>query len=139
METTLHALRTKGCKITPQRRAVVAALHARAPFPTARDILDHIRQANPDVSLDTVYRNLTLLVGHGLVSQINLPGHGGSVFEIVAGRHHHHLVCLGCGRAECLDHCPVTAHDLARAEERGFAVVSHSLEYYGYCRTCRPA
>ncbi len=139
MDTFLHLLRSKGFKLTPQRRAVIAALLACAPFPTAQDIHRHVKETAPDVSLDTVYRNLTLLCRLGIVSQVSLPGHGGHVFEIVAGNHHHHLICLACGRAECIDYCPVVPHDLAQAKERGFTVVSHSLEFYGYCRTCRSA
>ena len=137
MDTFLHLLRSKGFKLTPQRRAVVAALQTCAPFPTAQDIYRHIKETAPDVSLDTVYRNLTLLCRLGVVSQVNLPG--GSAYEIVDGHHHHHLICLSCGQAECIDYCPVIPHDLAQAKERGFTVVSHSLEFYGYCRTCRSA
>jgi Fur family zinc uptake transcriptional regulator len=137
MENFLRLLRSKGFKLTPQRRAIIAALLSCAPFPTAQDIHRHIRQTAPDVSLDTVYRNLALLIRLGTVNQVNLPG--GSAFEIVAGHHHHHLICLACGRAECIDYCPVITADLAQAEDRGFTVVSHSLEFYGYCRDCRPA
>jgi Fur family zinc uptake transcriptional regulator len=139
MNDFLHLLRSKGFKLTPQRRAVIAALQACAPFPTAQEVYRHVKNQAPDVSLDTVYRNLTLLIRLGIVNQVNLPGRGGSVFEIVADNHHHHLICLACGQAECIDYCPVIPHKIAQAEERGFTVVSHSLEFYGYCRTCRPA
>ncbi|MDT8900814.1 Fur family transcriptional regulator [Anaeroselena agilis] len=141
MDTYLHLLRSKGFKLTPQRRAVIAALEACAPFPTAQDIHRHVKTQAPDVSLDTIYRNLTLLIRLGIVNQINLPGRGGgSVFEIVAGqRHHHHLICLACGQARCIDYCPIVPHELAQAKEQGFTVVSHSLEFYGYCRDCRTA
>lgn len=136
MDDFLHTLRSKGYKLTPQRRAVLAALQACGPFPTAQDIYRSVKAASPDVSLDTVYRNLTLLVRLGIVNQVNLPG--GSAFELVAD-HHHHLICLACGRAECIDYCPVIPHDIVQAEERGFTVVSHSLEFFGYCRACRSA
>jgi Fe2+/Zn2+ uptake regulation proteins len=141
MNNFLQALRDKGFKLTPQRRAVIDALIDCAPFPTAQDIYHHVKEAAPDVSLDTVYRNLTLLIQLGMVNQVNLPGRGGSAFEIVTEnhRHHHHLICLACGKAECIDYCPVIPTDLVQAKERGFTVVSHSLEFYGYCRSCRSA
>lgn len=138
MDDFLMILRSKGYKLTPQRRAVIAALRACAPFPTARDIHRLIRETAPDISLDTVYRNLALLSRLGIVNQINLP-HGGNAFELSAGKHHHHLICLACGRTECIDYCPIAPRDIAQAQERGFTVVSHSLELYGYCRACRPA
>jgi len=140
MEKHLHALRRAGHKLTPQRRAVLAALQASPAFPAALDIFRRVRASLPDISLDTVYRTLALLVEMGLVNQINLPGHGGNVFELVGdSHHHHHLICLKCGRAECLDYCPVKSHEFAAAQKRGFTVVSHSLEFYGYCRDCRAA
>jgi Fe2+ or Zn2+ uptake regulation protein len=139
MDDFLKTLRSRGYKLTPQRRAVVDALQVCAPFPTAQDIYRRVRETTPDVSLDTVYRNLTLLCRLGIVNQINLPGHGGSAFELATDKHHHHLICLACGQAECIDYCPVIPCDIPQAEERGFTVVSHSLEFYGYCRACRTA
>ena len=138
MDDLLLRLREKGYKMTPQRRAVVNALLESGKFPSAQKILDQVRQTIPDISLDTIYRNLALLVDLGLVQEIHLRGRESNVFEVVAN-HHHHLVCLGCGRTECLDHCPVDQQDIARAEKQGFQIVSHSLEYYGYCRKCRSA
>lgn len=137
MDNFLRALKGKGYKLTPQRRAVIAALGECGPFPTARLILRHVKKTAPDVGLDTIYRNLDLLVELGLVNEIKVPGNGGNVFEIATGRHHHHLICLTCGRTTCLDYCPVAPGDIARAETDGFKVVSHSLELYGYCRNCR--
>lgn len=137
MDNLLRTLRSKGFKLTPQRRAVITALRDCGPFPTAQGILRQVKKTAPDTGLDTVYRNLGLLVDLGLVNEIKLPGQAGTAFEITNGQHHHHLICLGCGQTTCLDYCPVSPADIARAEQGGFTVVSHSLELYGYCRTCR--
>ncbi|MBP2646344.1 MAG: zur 1 [Firmicutes bacterium] len=74
----------------------------------------------------------------GLVHEIQLPGRDGNVFELTT-RHHHHLICMKCGQAECLDYCPVSQRDIEKAAERGFEILSHSLEFYGFCRSCRVA
>ena len=66
----LELLRQKGYKITPQRRAVLEALDAGCQFPTAQQVLELVREKQPDVSLDTVYRNLTLMVSLGIVHEI---------------------------------------------------------------------
>nr|WP_092068858.1 Fur family transcriptional regulator [Dendrosporobacter quercicolus]NSL47253.1 transcriptional repressor [Dendrosporobacter quercicolus DSM 1736]SDL82365.1 Fur family transcriptional regulator, zinc uptake regulator [Dendrosporobacter quercicolus] len=139
MEQLIRVLRDKGFKITPQRRAVITALAKCGKFPTAQRIWDYVRTITPDVSFDTIYRNLSLLVELGIVSEIHTKGREGNVFEIVETDHHHHLICVSCGTTQCLDFCPVSHGDLAKAEAGGFKITSHSLEFYGYCRECASA
>jgi Fe2+ or Zn2+ uptake regulation protein len=140
IEEIIKKLRDKGCKITPQRRAVIQSLLKFEKFPTAQEVCNDVRRGNPDVGLDTVYRNLNLLVGLGVVNQINLPGKDVKVFELVLGEHHHHLVCLGCGEANCLNYCPVDEKSLQKAAGcLEFHITGHSLELYGYCRKCKAA
>lgn len=136
-EEIIRILKEKGCKITPQRRAVIQSLLRFDKFPTASEIFKDIRPSNPDVGLDTVYRNLNLLVGLGVVNQINLPGKEVKVFELATAKHHHHLVCLGCGEANCLNYCPVDEKGLQKAAGLEFEIVGHSLELYGYCKKCK--
>ena len=136
-EEIIRKLRERGCKITPQRRALIASLLSFDRFPTALDVYNDIRRHTPDVGLDTVYRNLNLLIGMGVVNQINVPGKDGKVFEITLSGHHHHLVCLGCGVANCLDYCPVDEKGLQQAAGQDFQIVGHSLELYGYCPKCK--
>ncbi|EGO65876.1 Fur family transcriptional regulator [Acetonema longum] len=138
MEEIIALLRQKNCKITPQRRAVIQALSDSDQFPTAQAILEYVRKIHPDMGLDTVYRNLNLLVSLGVVNQISVPGRDGNVFELVAHPHHHHLICLKCGKAKCLSYCPVNQEELSRVTgQEEFEVVGHSLEFYGYCQQCR--
>ena len=138
MEWIIALLRSKGYKITSQRQAVIAALLACGHFATAQQILDRVRQTSPDISLDTVYRNLSLLIELGAVDEIRTPNKEGNLFEVVTTGHHSHLVCLSCGRAKCLSFCPVKNADIERAGMDGFTVTSHSHEFYGYCRKCKP-
>ena len=132
----LELLRQKGYKITPQRRAVLEALDAGCQFPTAQQVLELVREKQPDVSLDTVYRNLTLMVSLGIVHEIFRSA--GNAYEIVEpGHHHHHLVCTECGKTECIDVCPMNKIYEKEAEKRGFLVTGHVFEFYGLCWSCR--
>ena len=137
MDRLIDLLRSRGHKITPQRRAIIAALLSCGHFVTAQQILDHVKQAHPDVSLDTVYRNLNLLIDLGAVDEIRTPNRDGNLFEVLKTGHHSHLVCLACGRAKCLPFCPIKSSDIEQAGVDGFTVTSHSLEFYGYCRDCK--
>lgn len=137
MEELVALLREKGYKITPQRRAVIEALLGCGKFPTAQQVREFIKKTNPDISLDTIYRNLGLLIDLGVVHEINLHNREGNVFEIVTSGHHHHLVCIECGETECLEICPVNDTYIAEAEARGFTVTGHTFEFYGRCRHCK--
>ena len=136
MTQCLELLRKRGCRITPQRRAVLSAFAECQRFPTALELLGVIRHLQPDVSLDTVYRNLTLFTELGIVHEVHRPS--GNAFEIVApGHHHHHLVCTECGRTECIDICPMNEIYEKEAEKHGFLVTGHVFEFYGLCWSCR--
>lgn len=138
MEKIITLLRQRGYKITPQRRAVITALLECGKFSTAHQILSYVKESFPDMSLDTVYRNLGLLVDLGLANEIQIKGRrDGNLFEIILSHHHHHLVCIGCGKAECIDFCPINPDAIKKAEEGGFQIASHSLEFYGYCQNCK--
>lgn len=136
MEKFIHILREKGYKITPQRRAVITALVNSDRFTTAQQILDYVKITSPDISLDTIYRNLTLLADIGIICEIKTRNRDGNIYELVTTDHHHHLVCLNCGKAECLDFCPITRENLEQINKKQFLVTSHSLDFYGYCVNC---
>lgn len=136
MKEIIELLQSKGYKMTPQRRTVIKALFECGKFPTAQDILEYAKKINPDMGIDTIYRNLNLLTEIGVLNQINIKSRDVSVFEIVTN-HHHHLICLNCGKTECLDYCPVVRDSDKIAQEKNFKIMGHSLEFYGYCSTCQ--
>ncbi|MFX4260705.1 Fur family transcriptional regulator [Pelotomaculum propionicicum] len=131
----LQQIKARGFKITPQRRAIIAALLVPDKPPTAKDVLEIVRNKYPDVGLDTVYRNLNLLADIGCVIQINLKNSEKSRFEILKN-HHHHLICLGCGEAVCLEKCMLEKHT-GVLKDKGYQIVGHAFEIYGYCPSCR--
>lgn len=129
-------LREKGYKITPQRRAVIAALDVCGQFPTVQQLLESVKKMMPDVSLDTIYRNLTLLTEIGIVHEIHR--HNGNVYEmVIPGHHHHHLICTQCGRTECINICPMSEAYTEEAAKLGFLITGHIFEFYGLCSTCQ--
>ncbi|MPM61892.1 Zinc-specific metallo-regulatory protein [bioreactor metagenome] len=99
--------------------------------------MEYVKKEQPDVSLDTVYRNLSVFKQLAIVNEIQMINQDGNRFEISRDGHHHHIICLKCGKIECLQKCPVSKEAIETIEKNGFAVVSHSLEFYGYCSGCQ--
>ncbi|MBM7868021.1 transcriptional repressor [Heliobacterium gestii] len=136
-EDVLELLKVKGYKFTPQRRAVIGALiEANRPL-SVKEMVDRLRESYPDMSADTVYRNLKVLCDLGVVSLISQQGKEGARYELDGRPHHHHLVCVTCGKSVCLPYCPMQerAEEMARRED--FHVLGHTFEIFGYCRDCQ--
>ncbi|MDQ7820488.1 MAG: Fur family transcriptional regulator [Armatimonadota bacterium] len=133
---SLARLRAMGRRLTRQREAVVRALAGLGCAADAAAVHRRARRYHPRLALATVYRTLQALAGAGVARVVHI-GDGRTRYELAG--HHHHLICILCGRVERLDACPVRrAHRLAAG--RGFVVQEHRLDLFGRCARClRPA
>ena len=104
LDSLIQQLTKEGFKVTPQRKLLLEILQKSEGHLSAEDIFEEIRASQPNVSFGTVYRNLGILCGLGVVTQLDFKD-GRSRFEISSG-HHHHLVCLDCGNAIDVPMCP---------------------------------
>ncbi len=135
-EQLLQRLREMGCKLTPQRRMILDVLLGAADEDlTADDIYQKTRAIYPDMGLDTVYRNLRLLVKLSVVEEVKLPGKLAQ-YSLNRRAHQHGLVCLDCGAEIPLRHCPIRELETVAREEHGFVISSHRIELFGYCPSC---
>lgn len=131
-------LKESGHKLTPQRIEILRVLINAGAAISAQAVLERVKETYSFISLDTVYRNLAMLTNTGLVNQINLQPKGTARFEYQGEAHHHHAICLQCGRSLCVASCPLPQTLPLPAEDQDFRVVSHAFEMYGYCSTCQP-
>lgn len=139
VDELMQQLKQMGCKLTPQRRMLVEALlEAGEGQLTADDIYQKVRTTYPDVGLDTIYRNLRLLVKLDVVAEVKLPGHL-SRYALNRRAHQHALTCLDCGAEVPLGHCPIKELEVLAQQEHGFVITSHHIELFGYCPRCADA
>ncbi|MCK9221035.1 MAG: transcriptional repressor [Limnochordia bacterium] len=137
LDSVFSKLKSMGYRITNQRKYILEVLAKTKGKLTAQEVHERVSAYLPQVSLDTVYRNLTLLGELGIVDQMYL---GDKVARFVlqsSKEHHHHLVCVRCGRFCCVDICPMEDLIAKVAKEQGFEVTGHSFEVYGVCADCR--
>lgn len=130
-------LREHTLRATPARIALAQFLHdAHSPVGTPT-LTDAFVPASLDLA--TLYRTLHTFEEVGLVQRLTLDQHYVSYEWIHAGHeHHHHLVCKQCGMIEELDHCELERfeHHALRHSKAFSAITSHSLEFFGVCKTC---
>lgn len=67
-------------KYSRQRELIKKFLMGRCDHPTADIVYRNVRQQNPNISLGTVYRNLTLLADMGEIQRLRL-GDGTDHFD----------------------------------------------------------
>lgn len=128
-------MRTAVARMTPQRRAVLDALAASSDHPTAAEVLDRVRTAQPGIGAATVYRTLALLVESGQALELNL-GDGHSARYDANVMRHDHVVCLDCGRAVDVQ-APMPPRAVrALAEGTGFAITGYDVQFHGRCPSC---
>jgi Fur family ferric uptake transcriptional regulator len=130
-------LEEKGYRLTPQRSDILEILlnHPNQHL-SADDIYGEVKAKHPEYGLATVYRTLELFRELGIVHEMDFA-EGMSRYEYGNWLHHHHLVCLKCGRI-----IEFQSDDLEAVEEKlsakyGFSVIGHHLKLYGYCEKCR--
>jgi Fur family transcriptional regulator, ferric uptake regulator len=87
---------------------------------------------------------MTALIDVGVVRRVaGSDDHGRFELAEELSGHHHHLVCATCGKVEDVHPSPKLERalgeaDRAVAEEQGYRVTEHQLEFRGLCPECRP-
>jgi Fur family peroxide stress response transcriptional regulator len=121
-------------KYSRQREAIKDYLSGTKAHPTADTVYMNIKEAYPNISLGTVYRNLNLLAEQGEILKINCQD-GCDRFD-GNPKPHYHFLCKGCGRVldlemESIDHI----NEIAGANFPG-KVEGHVTFFYGLCPEC---
>ncbi|MDO4292322.1 MAG: transcriptional repressor [Eubacteriales bacterium] len=123
-------------KYSRQREAIKQLLMARNDHPTADMVYHSLRSNFPNISLGTVYRNLTLLADLGEISRLRL-GDGVDHFDADTSRHYH-FVCSRCGSVSDLDmEFPEALDRLNGPDAEGNVIEGHVAYFYGICSRCR--
>lgn len=122
-------------KHSRQRDCIKQFLLTRYDHPTAETVYENVKKEFPNISLGTVYRNLSLLAELGEIQKIS-TGVGPDRFDGNPAQHYHFL-CNQCGRVidlkmEGIDHINIIAGSQFDGEIEG-----HITYFYGKCNNCQ--
>lgn len=121
-------------KYSKQRESIKAFLSTRTDHPTADTVYLNLRQTIPNISLGTVYRNLSLLVSTGDIVKISCAD---NIDRFDANTEpHYHCMCNRCGSVHDLPMEVMT--DLNTHAEKYFdgIIQQHHIMFYGTCKDC---
>ncbi|MBI2104986.1 MAG: transcriptional repressor [Candidatus Omnitrophica bacterium] len=131
-------LRTKGVRLTDQRRLVVRRAVAYLHF-TSEELVRDVKAFDPSVARGTVYRTLALLHQAGVVEKHDFR-YGPPNYEVTfAKAHHDHLMCIRCGEIIEFQEPRWEPMQEAAAKRYGYQLLSHTHKLYGLCGTCQRA
>jgi Fur family ferric uptake transcriptional regulator len=129
-----------GQRHTKQRRAILDLVAAAGRPVSVPDLLG---DDTSDVSQSSLYRNLVVLEGVGVLQRVTGAGNHDrfELSEALSGQHHHHLTCTVCGLVVDIPADPeveaAVAGEARRIAAQMAAVVTgHSLDLYGRCVDC---
>ncbi|MEI7770844.1 MAG: Fur family transcriptional regulator [Chloroflexales bacterium] len=134
----IHNLRTRGHRLTPQRRLVLEALQHVDHHMSADEIAQSITARYPSISVDptTIYRTLRWLRDVDLVSETSL-GQNHMVYALLSHHDHHHLVCEVCNRVIEIDPLILEPVRLELVSRYGFAARLAHISIFGLCADCQ--
>ena len=116
-----------------QREAILTELRSRHDHPTAAQVYDSVRRVLPNISLGTVYRNLSALTESGEIISLSV-GDGHEHFDGDKSLHLH-LHCKACGQ---ITDRPFESDALQKsALFDGFTPENSVCVVYGLCKNCQ--
>ena len=121
-------------KYSRQREAIKEFMMTRKDHPTADIVYMNVRKEFPNISLGTVYRNLTLLSDMGELLRLRV-GDGVDHFDATITPHYH-FICKDCGAVTDLE-LPIM-HSIDTVADKSFngRINGHVTYFYGTCEHC---
>ena len=121
-------------KYSRQREAIKEFMMTHKDHPTADVVYMNVRKEFPNISLGTVYRNLTLLSDMGELLRLRV-GDGVDHFDATTTPHYH-FICIECGAVTDLELPIMHSIDTVAGESFGGRIDGHVTYFYGICEHC---
>ncbi len=128
-----NELRQHNLKATPQRLAIVSALHTAGHL-NIDSLYVLMLKTFSSISLATIYKNMHLMIENSFIQEIKIPEQK-SVYELTKATHSH-LVCKTCGLVEDIT---LNMSDILNetATKSSFEISKTDLVLSGYCKNCQ--
>jgi Fur family peroxide stress response transcriptional regulator len=121
-------------KHSRQRECIKEFLADRFDHPTAETIYLNVKKEFPNISLGTVYRNLSLLTNQGIIRKLS-TGIGPDRFDGNTSPHYH-VLCIECGSVLDLDMENIDHINTLAGSQFDGEIYGHVTYFLGKCRNC---
>lgn len=121
-------------KYSRKREAILEKIRSTTSHPTAVWIYEELRKEIPDLSLGTVYRNLSEFLDEGLIISVGVVSgqerFDGNIVE------HTHFICLDCGEVIDIEAELDPSLNEVVGSRNNLEILNRQLSFYGRCRKC---
>ena len=126
----------RATRYSRKREAILEAIQNTQVHPTADWIYQKLKTTHPDLSLGTVYRNLSFFREQGLIKSVGVVD-GQERFDGHT-EPHSHFICAQCGAVIDLRTMSLNRElDAVVEQEYGFSISGHELTFHGVCSVCK--
>ncbi len=132
-------IKKMGYSLTPQRLEIIKIISESKNHPSAADVYNKLKKLYPMVSLNTVYKNLSMLASLHEVREIktmqNSVHYDGDISL------HGHAICEKCGKIidveiNELDFKGFFETKIKKKLTENYNISNYGIEFYGLCAGC---
>lgn len=137
MDPVLSTLKAKGYRQTRILKTLLELFDRVLEPLSAPDISALFMERGETVNKTTIYRELYSLTNSQILREVDF-GDGTKRYELATAEHHHHIICSKCKKVHDTDlNTELDKEESRIAQETGFKVLHHRLEFFGICRNCQ--
>ena len=117
-----------------QRDIIYKSICSVKTHPAAEEVYSMIKPHIPRISMGTIYRNLTQLVEHGMILELNINGI--SHYDGNINIHQHFL----CNKCQTIFDCEIPVENIAYnvVGIENFDIQGCQIIFSGHCQECNP-
>ena len=137
LERAEDICKSRGVRFTPQRKRVYELICASKGASSAYELLEKLKESEPQAKPPTIYRALDFLLEQGLIHRVESENSFISCCSCSVNKHYSHLlICDQCGNVTEFQDDSLIALLANNAEQHGFRITNHVIETHGTCQKC---
>lgn len=122
-------------KFSKQREIILNEVMNSHLHPTADNIYTNLKKDNPELSLGTVYRNLSQLTKYGIISKLSITGQSDRFDRNI--NPHAHLICEKCNNIFDVESDSICEFINNLSHEQNLTILDYNLVLNGICKNCK--
>jgi Fur family ferric uptake transcriptional regulator len=130
-------LKENGLLYSKQREQILGTFMKAESHLAIDDIYNAVRKKNPRIGLATVYRTMKIICDCGLAREVDFGDSLRRFEHKYQRRHHHHLVCIKCGRIIEVRSNRIEGLQKKLAKQHDFTSTRDTMKIFGVCSKCQ--